>query len=83
MQYSSFVTHKRFETAVCSEERTIDANKAWIDRRNRKSRNRQKIKNIFLLRLFYFSIVAAAVAGPRGCRSGAETGAEVVVFTAQ
>ena len=48
-----------------------------------KGRNRQKEKNIFLLRLFYFSIAAATVAGRRGCRSGAETGAEVVVFMAK
>ena len=58
-------------------------NLAWIDRRNRKGCNRQKVKNIFLLRLFYFSIAASAVAGRRGCRSGAKTGAEAVVLSPQ
>ena len=40
---------------------------------NRKGRNRKRVKHIFLLRP---SIAAVAVA----CRSGAETGAAVVVF---
>ena len=53
--------------------------------RNRKGRNRKRVKNIEYKIFFYcaFSIAAAAVASRRGCQSHAETGAAAVVFMAQ